>query len=154
MHDGIVEQIGAPLELYDRPANLFVAGFIGSPAMNFAEGVISEEGGTLYVSNPGLRLAITPARVERMRAYKGQTVTIGVRPEDMRVATDSRTGFDALVDVVEPLGSEILLDVKVGPHVMVARVEPTVRAKVHETIRLVVDPERLHFFDAKTEAAI
>ena len=90
-----------------------------------------------------------------MRAYKGQTVTVGVRPEDMHIApSDARTGFDAVVDVVEPLGAEILLDVKVGNSVMVARVEPTVRAKVHEKIRLNVEPDRLHFFDAKTEAAI
>jgi multiple sugar transport system ATP-binding protein len=154
MKDGWIQQVGEPLELYGRPANKFVAGFIGSPAMNFAEGVVGEDGGGLSVSNPGMRLPVPPARVERLRPYKGQTVTIGVRPEDMRMATDSRTGFDALVEVVEPLGSEILLDVKVGPHLMVARVEPTVRAKVHETIRLMVEPDRAQFFDAKTEAAI
>src|SRR5204863_4067444 len=89
MKDGWIQQVGEPLELYGKPANKFVAGFIGSPAMNFAEGVISEEGGALTVSNPGLRLVIPPARAERMRAYKGQTVTIGIRPEDMRIATDS-----------------------------------------------------------------
>jgi multiple sugar transport system ATP-binding protein len=154
MKDGWIQQVGEPLELYGRPANKFVAGFIGSPAMNFAEGVIGEESGSLTVSNPGLRLPVPPARAERLRAYKGQTVTIGVRPEDIHLTTDGRSGFDAVVDVVEPLGSEILLDVKVGPHVMVARVDPTVRAKVHETIRLSIEPDRVHFFDLKTEAAI
>ena len=154
MKDGWIQQVGEPLELYGQPANKFVAGFIGSPAMNFAEGVISEEAGTLTVSNPGMRLPVAPAKVDRLRAYKGQSVTIGVRPEDIHIAGDSRTGFDAVVDVVEPLGSEILLDVKVGPHVMVARVDPTVRSKVHETIRLSIEPDRLHFFDLKTEAAI
>jgi multiple sugar transport system ATP-binding protein len=154
MKDGWIQQVGEPLELYGHPANKFVAGFIGSPAMNFAEGVIGEEHGTLMVSNPGLRIPVAPARAERLRAYKGQTVTIGVRPEDIHLATDGRTGFDAVVDVVEPLGSEILLDVKVGPHVMVARVDPTVRAKVHEAIRLSIEPDRVQFFDMKTEAAI
>jgi multiple sugar transport system ATP-binding protein len=155
MKDGWIQQVGEPLELYGKPANKFVAGFIGSPAMNFADVTVSEEGGQVYVSNAGLRAAVPPARVERMRAYKGQTVTLGVRPEDMHIAAgDGRTGFDALVEVVEPLGSEILLDVKVGNASMVARVDPTVRAKVHETIRLNVEPDRLHFFDAKTEVAI
>jgi multiple sugar transport system ATP-binding protein len=132
-----------------------VAGFIGSPAMNFAEAAVTEEGGTVIVTNPGLRVAVGPAKAERMRAYKGQTVTLGVRPEDMHMAGgDGRTGFDAVVEVVEPLGSEILLDVKVGPNSMVARVDPSVRVKVHETLRLALAPERLHFFDSKTEAAI
>ena len=154
MKDGWIQQVGEPLELYGRPANKFVAGFIGSPAMNFAEATVTEEGGQVIVTNPGLRVAVAPAKAERMRAYKGQTVTVGVRPEDMHIApSDARTGFDAVVDVVEPLGAEILLDVKVGNSVMVARVEPTVRAKVHEKIRLNVEPDRLHFFDAKTEAA-
>jgi len=155
MKDGWIQQVGEPLELYGHPANKFVAGFIGSPAMNFAEATVTEEGGQVIVTNPGLRVAVAPSKAERMRAYKGQTVTVGVRPEDMHIAaSDVRTGFDAVVDVVEPLGAEILLDVKVGNSVMVARVEPTVRAKVHEKIRLNVEPDRLHFFDAKTEAAI
>jgi multiple sugar transport system ATP-binding protein len=155
MKDGWIQQVGEPLELYGKPANRFVAGFIGSPAMNFAEVTVSEDGGQVFVSNPGLRIAVSPARADRMRAYKGQAVTLGVRPEDLHIADgNGRTGFDALVEVVEPLGSEILLDVKVGGSGMVARVEPSVRAKVHEKIRLNVDPDRLHFFDAKTEAAI
>jgi multiple sugar transport system ATP-binding protein len=155
MKDGWIQQVGEPLELYGKPANKFVAGFIGSPAMNFAEATVAEEGGQMVVTNAALRVPIAPSRAERMRAYKGQTVTLGVRPEDMHIAGgDGQTGFDAVVDVVEPLGSEILLDVKVGSYVMVARVDPTVRAKIHEKIRFNVEPDRLHFFDAKTEAAI
>jgi multiple sugar transport system ATP-binding protein len=132
-----------------------VAGFIGSPAMNFTEATVVEEGGTVMVTNPGLRAPVSPAKAERLRAYKGQTVTLGVRPEDLQLTGgDGRTGLEAVVEVVEPLGAEILLDVKVANSVMVARVEPNVRAKVHEKIRLHVEPDRLHFFDAKTEAAI
>jgi multiple sugar transport system ATP-binding protein len=154
MKDGWIQQVGEPLELYGKPANRFVAGFIGSPAMNFAEATVLEEGGTLVVANPGFRIPIAPARADRLRAYKGQTLTMGVRPEDMHLTGDGKNVIEALVEVVEPLGSEILLDIKVGPHAMVARVEPTVRAKVHEKIRLNVEPDRLHFFDAKTEVAI
>ncbi len=157
MKDGWVQQVGEPMELYSRPANRFVAGFIGSPAMNFAEVVIKDAGGALWAETPGLRVKVPAARAQRLRAYAGQTVTLGVRPEDLHIAGGAENGdhtFSAVVEVVEPLGSEILLDVKAGTHSLVARVEPTVRVKVHETLRLALDPERLHFFDARTEAAI
>jgi len=154
MKDGWIQQVGEPLELYGKPANKFVAGFIGSPAMNFADATVVEEGGGLVVTSPGFRIPVPPARVERLRAYKGQALTLGIRPEDMRIGGDGAHAFDALVDVVEPLGSEILLNITIGQQAMVARVEPTVRAKIHEKIRFNVEPDRLHYFDAKTEAAI
>ena len=102
-------------------------------------------------------MAVPPARAAALRPYKGQGVTLGVRPEDLHVASGADgndRSFNAVVDVVEPLGSEILLDVRVGPSAMVARVDPTVRVKVHETIRLALDPERMQFFDPKTELAV
>jgi multiple sugar transport system ATP-binding protein len=157
MKDGWIQQVGEPLELYGTPANRFVAGFIGSPAMNFADVAIAETGGALWAENPGYRVKVPPARAERLQPYKGQKVTLGVRPEDLHPATGADPGdytFDATVEVVEPLGSEILLDVKAGTNAMVARVDPTVRVKVHEKIRLAFNPERLRFFDLKTEAAI
>jgi multiple sugar transport system ATP-binding protein len=157
MKDGWIQQVGEPLELYSKPANRFVAGFIGSPAMNFADVTISDNGGALAAEAPGFRVQVPPAHGARLKAYKGQRVTLGVRPEDLHVAggADSpQHTFDAVVDVVEPLGSEILLDVKVGTSTLVARVEPTTRAKVHEHVRLAMNPERLHFFDTKTEHAI
>jgi multiple sugar transport system ATP-binding protein len=157
MKDGWIQQVGEPLELYSRPANRFVAGFIGSPAMNFAGVTIADTGGALWAETAGLRIKVPPVKAERMRSYKGQQVTLGIRPEDLHMARGSDAAdsiFNAVVDVVEPLGSEILLDIKAGPNVMVARVEPTVRVKVHEPIRLALEPERLHFFDASTEAAI
>ena len=157
MRDGWIQQVGEPLELYGRPANRFVAGFIGSPAMNFADVTVNETGGALWVENAGLRVAVPAGRAAALRPYKGQAVTLGVRPEDIHIASGgdgNDRSFNAVVDVVEPLGSEILLDVKVGPSAMVARVEPTVRLKVHESVRLALDPERLHFFDPKTELAV
>ena len=157
MKDGWIQQVGEPLELYSRPANRFVAGFIGSPAMNFADVTINETGGAVWAENPGFRVKVPSTRLERLRAHKGQTVTLGIRPEDLHVAGGADApehSFEAVVDVVEPLGSEILLDVKVGPNSMVARVEPTLRVKIHETLRLALVPERLHFFDSKTEASI
>jgi multiple sugar transport system ATP-binding protein len=157
MKDGWIQQVGEPLELYGRPANKFVAGFIGSPAMNFADVTIAEANGGMWAENPGFRVAVPPPLVARLRPYKGQHVTLGVRPEDLHVASGSdpaQYSFDAAIDVVEPLGSEILLDVKAGTSVMVARVDPTVRVKVHDPVRLALDAERVHFFDTKTELAI
>src|SRR5688500_7672984 len=114
MKDGWVQQVGEPLELYGKPANRFVAGFIGSPAMNFADVTIAESNGAVWVESPGLRVKVAADRTDRLRSYKGQHVTLGVRPEDLHVATGADAPercFDAVVEVVEPLGSEILLDI-------------------------------------------
>jgi len=155
MRDGWVQQVGEPMEIYTRPQNRFVAGFIGSPSMNFIPTKISESNG-LFAEASGLKMKVPGDRAARMGAYKGQTVTLGIRPEDLRVGAGASAdyAFDAVVDVVEPLGSEILLDVTLAGQSVVARVEPTVRARAHEKIRLAFVPERIHFFDAKTEAVI
>jgi multiple sugar transport system ATP-binding protein len=95
--------------------------------------------------------------VPRLESDTGQEATLGVRPEDLRIAGAADANdlcFDAAVEVVERLGSEILLDVAVGRTTMVASVEPTVTAKVHEKLRLAINPDRMHFFDNRTEAAI
>jgi len=157
MKDGWIQQVGEPLELYGRPANRFVAGFIGSPSMNFIDVTVAESNGSLFAETPGLRAKVPPAIAGRLGPYKGQRVTLGIRPEDLHVATGgdgNDYSFDTVVEVVEPLGSEILLDVKVGSNVIVARVDPTVRAKLHDKMRLALHPERVHFFDLKTELAI
>jgi multiple sugar transport system ATP-binding protein len=157
MKDGFVQQVGEPLDLYNQPANRFVAGFIGSPAMNFATVNVSESNGALWAANEGMRIKVPAEIAGRVARYVGQTSILGIRPEDLRIASSADPAdlsFDAVVEVVEPLGSEILLDMAVGPAMMVAAVEPTVRAKVRDRLRLAVNPERLHFFDSATEAAI
>jgi multiple sugar transport system ATP-binding protein len=157
MKDGLVQQVGEPLELYGRPANRFVASFIGSPAMNFADVTVNSSGEALWAEAPGLRIKVPEDKKGSLRGHMGQRVTLGVRPEALRLANGadpSDYAFDSTVEVVEPLGNEILLDVRAGSHLMVARVDPATRVKVHDAVRLSVDPERLHFFDAKTEAAI
>jgi multiple sugar transport system ATP-binding protein len=157
MKDGVVQQVGEPLELYNQPANRFVAGFIGSPAMNFATVTVTEANGSLLAENRGLRIKLPDETAQRLRGHVGRAITLGIRPEDLYVAggagADHLT-FDAVIEVVEQLGSEILLDMKVGDGVMVASVEPTVRVKVRDKLRLAMRPSRLHVFDAKTEAAI
>jgi multiple sugar transport system ATP-binding protein len=157
MHDGRVQQVGDPMELYNDPANRFVAGFIGSPAMNFATVRIEAENGGLWAVSDGIRLKLPAAIMERLGPFAGREVTFGIRPEDLRIANDgdpAELNLDAEVEVVERLGSEILLDVAVGPVTMVASVEPTVGARVHDRLRLAVNPHRVHFFDNESEAAI
>ena len=157
MADGYVQQVGEPMELYNHPANRFVAGFIGSPAMNFVKVRVNRENGAVWVTGEGIKLKVPAAEAARLGAHVGKEVTLGVRPEDMRVAGDGDSAdltLDCLVEVVERLGSEILLDVAVGPVTMVASVEPTVSAQMHDRMRLALNPDRLHFFDSETEAAI
>jgi multiple sugar transport system ATP-binding protein len=157
MKDGWIQQVGEPLELYSRPRNRFVAGFIGSPSMNFLDVTLGEVGGAMWAEAPGLRLRLPPDRVQRLAGKRGQGVTLGIRPEDLRPAPGSDAAdltAEAVVDVVEPLGSEILLDARIGSTTVVARVDPSVRVRVHEKIRLGFVPERMHFFDATTEASL
>jgi len=157
MRDGRVQQVGDPMELYNSPANRFVAGFIGSPAMNFAAVRIAAQNGGLQAESDGMRIAVPAPIVPRLGVYTGREVTLGVRPEDLHIAgagDPPELCFDAAVEVVERLGSEILLDVAVGSASMVASVEPTATARVHEHLRLAINPARLHFFDNATEAAI
>src|SRR5690349_14370086 len=118
MKDGWVQQVGEPLEIYSRPANKFVAGFIGSPATNFLPVTVSATNGPPYFDTSGIRVKVPADKAVALKAYKGQTVVLGIRPEDLRVARDSdpaEMNIGAVVEVVERLGSEILLDVAVGP---------------------------------------
>jgi multiple sugar transport system ATP-binding protein len=157
MRDGRVQQVGDPMELYNEPANRFVAGFIGSPAMNFVPVRIVADNGSLWAESENLRIRVPAAIAQRLGRYAGRDTTLGVRPEDLRIANGADTqdlSFDVAVEVVERLGSEILLDVAVGTTTMVASVEPSVTAKVHERLRLAMNPDRMHFFDTETEAAI
>jgi len=157
MKDGVVQQVGDPLDLYNRPANRFVAGFIGSPAMNFATVTIVDGSGQLTAKSGGLEIEVPAPHIERLRPHIGRQLTIGIRPEDLHIAGDADAAgltFSSRVEVVEQLGSEVLLDVRVGDDTMVAAVDPGVRAKTQDTLRLAVNPGRLHFFDVQNEKAI
>jgi multiple sugar transport system ATP-binding protein len=157
MKDGIVQQVGEPLELYNQPANRFVAGFLGSPAMNFAKVGVAEENGAICAVADGIRLTLPSPLAARLRPYVGEEVTLGIRPEDLRVVPGGESdglSFPAVVEVIERLGSQTLLDVKVGAGAMVAAVEPALQTKVREQLHLALDAERLHFFDGRSETAI
>ena len=140
MRDGRVEQIGAPLDLYDSPANVFVAGFIGSPSMNFVQGRITAGGGTKqFVSDGGLALAIPETA-----APDGQAVTFGIRPEHIGIGPG---GISARVVVTEPTGSETQIFAKAGGEMIDAVVRDRVRARPGDEIGFVFDPANVHLFD-------
>ncbi|HMJ97821.1 MAG TPA: sn-glycerol-3-phosphate ABC transporter ATP-binding protein UgpC [Reyranella sp.] len=157
MKDGLVQQVGEPLELYNTPANRFVAGFIGSPAMNFADVTLAASDGKVWAEAPGLRIGLPEPVAHRVNGRNGGKATVGIRPEDIHIAGPADPAdlcFDVEVEVVEQLGSEILLDTRVGNSTFVASVDPTLRTRVHDRLKLAMNPARLHLFDAQTEAAI
>ena len=141
MHDGLVEQIGAPLALYDRPDNLFVAGFIGSPAMNFLPGRIRNNGQAAF-EGAGLRVVL-----ERAAASDGRPVVCGVRPENFTIADD---GAEATIQVIEPTGSEIQVVAKLGGEDVIAVFRERHQFKPGDKIRLKPDPRLVHLFDAES----
>jgi multiple sugar transport system ATP-binding protein len=140
MHGGDVEQIGAPLELYDRPANLFVAGFIGSPAMNFLYG--SVQGGHFH-SNDGIILTLPP----NSGGTEGTEVVYGIRPEHFQLSPD---GVAMPVKVIEPTGSETLVMGRIGETPVICAFRERVSANPEESIYVAPDPALVHLFDAKT----
>jgi len=150
MHDGVVEQIGTPLELYDSPANLFVAGFIGSPAMNFIGGRLRRMNGAVWVEAPdGTRL---PARPDAPGA-DGQEVIYGFRPEHMTLANGA-DGVAAKVTVVEPTGADTYVYAEIAGAQACAIFSERHAFAPGETIRLQPDLAVVHLFDAKTSRVL
>jgi len=145
MHDGMVEQIGTPLELYDRPDNLFVAQFIGSPAMNVIEGTVRRSDGTSYVEAQGERWPV-PAGTS---AVDGQAVHYGIRPGDITLSAPEN-GVPARVVVVEPTGAETELLVQVGEVGLTLAVHGRVDAQPDQIVGLVISGGSVHLFDRQT----
>lgn len=143
MHDGIVEQIGDPLGLYDRPDNLFVAGFIGSPAMNMLHGRIEANGQLSFVSDGGVRLPLDTAPA----TAQGRPVVYGIRPEHLVLADD---GAEATVTVVEPTGSEIQVVADMGGTEIIVVFRERHAFRPGERIKVAPTPGHMHLFDAET----
>lgn len=159
MHHGIVQQVADPVNLYERPYNKFVAGFIGSPPMNFLKGTILSEDGDYFFQDRSIKLRILPHFYSRIAQYKGQVITMGIRPEDIYdkiFAQDARPEFTitATVDVVEPMGSEIYLYVTSGSNNFVVRVSNQDTAAMNQDLQVVFDMSKAHFFDPHTSIAI
>jgi multiple sugar transport system ATP-binding protein len=161
MNAGVIQQIGPPLELYQRPVNRFVAGFIGSPAMNFMEGVAREDAGRLRAEMLGGHFDVTVPAGERIAvpALHSRRITVGIRPEDIYLRGGAQPSgevveIDAVVEAVEPMGNEIFVYVRSGGQELVARIAPRRLPAVDETVRLILDVDRMHFFDAESGDAL
>jgi multiple sugar transport system ATP-binding protein len=151
MHDGRVEQVGTPLELYDNPANLFVAGFIGSPAMNFINGTMRRENGKLWVETADkARLAAPGNRGGR----DGQAVVYGARPEHLALAPAGADGIPATVQVVEPTGADTYVYASLGAIQLCAVFAERHDFRAGDTIRLLPRLDLVHLFDAASGAKL
>jgi multiple sugar transport system ATP-binding protein len=159
MKDGFIQQVGAPLDIYDNPTNVFVAGFIGTPPMNFLDGVVKEDKGKLLVDCNVFKINIPDGRFKFVRPYINKPVIFGIRPESInsRAAVPGATEdqvITATVDVSELIGSEVNLYLSVGEHYFVAKVESHIKANDGEKHQVVFNQNKIHLFDKDTEKAI
>jgi len=162
LRDGVIQQVDAPLAIYHRPANLFVAGFIGSPPMNLFRGSILPAGGrpafvTDYIEGAApLALQLTPALLARAAGLLGQPLVLGIRPEDLRVTPGAAAGgaVDAEIEVAEPMGAETYLYLRLAGAAGVARVRSDETYRTAQKVAVDFDLERAHLFDAQTEKAL
>jgi multiple sugar transport system ATP-binding protein len=156
MKMGIIQQIGGPLPLYNEPNNKFVAGFIGSPPMNFITTDIEKEGTDLFANEGTFRIKLEGKNKKLLTPYLGKKVTFGVRPEDV-VFSDNPipdTTLNGQVSVIEPLGSETHIYVSLGKNQVIGKIEPSIILKVDQKVSLIPDMEKVKFFDYETEIAI
>jgi multiple sugar transport system ATP-binding protein len=156
---GRLQQAGTPQELYDAPANRFVAGFIGSPAMNFLEVQLQREGETMRLEGPGFTIEAPSHLVPALATVEDGPITLGIRPEHLHAPGFVPGGVDSVelpvhVELVEPMGNEAVLHVSAGDTSIVARVDPRVTFGIGADVRLVFDRARLYAFDSETELAL
>ncbi len=162
LRQGSLQQVAGPMELYRRPANLFVAGFIGSPPMNFFQGTLVTEGAGLVFQEEGtsgFKLRVDGEMNSRLAGWAGKKVTLGIRPEHIAEKTgagDAPAGqvVEALAGVVEPMGPETFLYAANGSHSFAARLRADFHAAAQQKVSLVFDMRQAHFFDPATENAI
>ena len=161
MNGGIVQQVDTPQVLYDSPCNLFVAGFIGSPQMNFVDAVCEVEGDNAYLVAGQSKIKLAPAKAKKLidGGYNGKTVVLGIRPEDVHdepefLAASPETVIEAQIRVYEMLGAEVFLYFDFQGSNMTARVEPTTPARTGDVVKFALDANKIHVFDKETEVAI
>ncbi len=156
MKDGVLQQVDTPQNLYNSPANVFVAGFIGSPAMNFFPARLERSDGRLVVDTGDFQVPVPQDRIPVYDPYVGRPVIFGIRPEDIHDPQFAPPGIqpapvEAKVDVVEPMGNELILYLQSGRHTFVGRVDPRSEAQVGEPKRVVMNIENMHLFEPEGE---
>ena len=163
MKDGIIQQVDTPQNLYDLPVNIFVAGFIGTPQMNFINATLAKKGEDVFVEFERVSIKLPKEKAENpaLADYIGKEVIVGVRPECLLDDTSGKldqmteSTFDAYVDVVELMGAEIYLYLTVGEEqTLIARVPAQAKARGGDTVKIAMDTQRIHIFDKDTERCI
>ncbi|MGH2541791.1 MAG: ABC transporter ATP-binding protein, partial [Ardenticatenaceae bacterium] len=159
LKDGILQQIDTPQHLYDHPANIFVAGFIGSPSMNFFNATVTGTKDEMYIDAGGFRIRVSPKHAQRLASYLGKKVVFGIRPEDIHAAEFVPAGVmgqnvRAEVDVQELMGNEIFLYMDANGSNFIARVDPRSRTHSGDVIEVTFNMDNMHVFDPETEEAI
>jgi multiple sugar transport system ATP-binding protein len=160
MRDGIVQQVDTPLTLYNQPANVFVAGFIGSPSMNFLDVQVTRDSDGYFLDGGAFKLKAPASRTETLRPYEGKEIVFGVRPEDISdraismVPAEPGNTLQALVEVTEPMGDRVHLYLALQPHTFIANVDAETQAQEEKPLDLVIDLAKTHAFDKTTEKAI
>ncbi|HWU76044.1 MAG TPA: sn-glycerol-3-phosphate ABC transporter ATP-binding protein UgpC [Rhodanobacter sp.] len=151
---GVIQQIDTPMNLYQYPANLFVAGFVGSPAMNLLRGTLqADHGWRLLTAQGEIRLGDAPAAAA-WQAWRDREVVLGVRPEDLQPAAAGNAALSAQLEVLEPVGNEVFLNLRFGDQALVSRVSPRPLPEPGSTLPLGLVAERLHLFDAASGARL
>jgi multiple sugar transport system ATP-binding protein len=159
MKDGLLQQIDTPQRLYDRPSNVFVAGFIGSPSMNFFDATLVEQDGKLFVDAGTFKLQVPEIKKANYLPHKGKKVVFGIRPEDIYTAQYAAPGIipaplTADVDVTELMGNEIFIYLLSGKKPFIARVDPRTRVRPGDQIDLTINMDNMHIFDPQTEKTL
>ena len=161
MKDGLIQQVDTPQNLYDSPCNIFVAGFIGTPQMNFIKGTLSKKGEDVFFNFEDISLKLPKEKAEapELADYIGKEVVVGLRPEgisddESAVAANPDSSFTVNVDVTELMGAEIYLYLTIGETNLIARVSSRSRSRAGDTIKVAFDMSRLHIFDNDTERCI
>ena len=161
MKDGLIQQVDTPQNLYDTPVNIFVAGFIGTPQMNFINGSLEKKGDDVYFNfeNVSIKLPAEKANNPALADYIGKEVVAGLRPEcihdePMQLAALADSSLDVFVDVTELMGAEIYLYLTIGETNLIARVSSRSASRAGDTIKVAFDTSRLHIFDKDTERCI
>jgi len=159
MKDGIIDQIADPITLYDKPVNKFVAGFIGSPPMNFMNGIIVKKENKLFFNEGNFMVKLADEMHDKLKPYCDKEITLGIRSEDVydklfvQYASPDNT-ISAVCEVVEPMGAEVYLYLNTGKHTFIARVGGHNNPVVNQEMDIVFDMTKAHFFDPKTEKTI
>ena len=155
MKEGVIQQVAGPLELYDNPSNKFVAGFIGTPPMNFFDVDVVKSGDDLILKEGSFDVKVPDFMKEKVAGYVDQKIVMGVRPEDIydklfvKMMHNDYASFSATVEIVEPLGSEIYLHFTTGKNIMVAKVDSNNKAKTNQVIELLFDLRKVHLFESE-----